>query len=407
MTTTDVAEQPEAEAAVAAVDGPRRSIRAAIVIVAVLPIVSAVVRSLRRHWFPIGDNALLYLRAVDVFTEHHPLLGSWTSASLSVGENMNNPGALYDLLMAPFALTLAPGPGAAIGVGVLNIASIVGISIAGRHIGGWRMQRWMLLAAAALAWSMGSEMLFDIWQAHALLLPFLLFLVLIVGCTAGRRACIPWTAFVGSVLIQTHISYAYVLGALFVAALGVAWWTHRPVERAAVWQGMTSRTAGITAAVLVLCWIQPLYEQFFGEGRGNLTRLASNAGGGDVTLGLTDATKITGAIIALPPWWMRSGYSTTVPITQVTPTADGYRLVLTGVPGVAISILALVAVVSLLVALTIAAHRRGLLAATCAGALCAVSVPITVVALSKLTIGTVGFSSHHVRWVWPLSVFIT
>jgi hypothetical protein len=254
---------------------------------------------------------------------------------------------------------------------------------------------------------MGSEMLFDIWQAHALLLPFLLLLVLMVGCTAGQRACIPWTAFVGSVLIQTHISYAYVLGALFVAALGVAWWTHRPVERSAVWRGLTSRTAAITAAVMVLCWIQPLYEQLFSEGRGNLTRLASNAGGGDVTLGLTDATKITGAIIALPPWWMRSGYSTTVPITQVTPTTDGYRLELTGVPGLAISVLALLAVVSLLVALTVAAHRRGLLAATCAGALCAVAVPITVVALSKLTIGTVGFSSHHVRWVWPLSVFIT
>jgi len=407
MNTTDIDEQPEVESTVAPVDGPRRSIRVAIVLVAVLPVVSAVVRSLRRHWFPIGDNALLYLRAVDVFTEHHPLLGSWTSASLSVGENMNNPGALYDLLMAPFALTLAPGPGAAIGVGALNIASIVGISIASRHIGGWRMQRWMLLAAAALAWSMGSEMLIDIWQAHALLLPFLLLLVLLVGCTAGRRACVPWTAFVGCVLIQTHISYAYVLGALLVAAVGVAWWTHRPVERTAVWQGLTSRTAGITAAVLVLCWVQPLYEQFFGEGRGNLTRLASNAGGGDVTLGLADATKITGAIIALPPWWMRSGYSTTVPITQVTPTTDGFRLDLTGVPGLAVSALALVGVVSLLVALTVAAHRRGLLAATCAGALCAVSVPITVVALSKLTIGTVGFSSHHVRWVWPLSVFIT
>ncbi len=407
MTATDLAEQPEVDTAVVPVEGPRRWIRVALVIVAVLPILSAVVRALRRDWFPIGDNALLYLRAVDVFTEHHPLLGSWTSASLSVGENMNNPGALYDLLMAPFALTLSPGPGAAIGVGALNIASIVGISIAGRHIGGWRMQRWMLLAAAALAWSMGSEMLIDIWQAHALLLPFLLLLVLMVGCTAGRTACIPWAAFVGSVLIQTHISYAYVLSALFVAALGVAWWTHRPVERAAVWRGLTSRTALITAGVLVLCWVQPLYEQFFGEGRGNLTRLASNAGGGDVTLGVTDATKITSAIIALPPWWMRSGYSTTVPITQVTPTSDGYRLVLTELPGLAVSVLALVAVVSLLVALTVAAHRRGLLAATCAGALCAASVPITVAALAKLTIGTVGFSSHHVRWVWPLSVFIT
>ncbi|HYN33713.1 MAG TPA: hypothetical protein VES40_13890 [Ilumatobacteraceae bacterium] len=407
MTSTDVEQEPEVDVVVVDVEGPRRWVRAALVGVVVLPIVTAVVRSLRRDWFPIGDNALLYLRAVDVFTEHHPLLGSWTSASLSVGENMNNPGALYDLLMAPFALTLAPGPGAAIGVGVLNIASIIGISIASRHIGGWRMQRWMLLATAALAWSMGSEMLFDIWQAHALLLPFLALLVLMVGCTAGRRACVPWAVFVASVLIQTHISYAYVLSALVVAALAISWWLHRPVERAAVTSALRSRTAIITAIVFVLCWIQPLYEQFFGDGRGNLTRLASNSGGGDVTLGLTDATKITSAIIALPPWWMRSGYSTTVPITQVTPTDDGYRLVIAGLPGLATSVLALIAVISLLVALTIAAHRRGLLAATCAGALCAVSVPITVVALSQLTIGTVGFSSHHVRWVWPLSVFIT
>ncbi len=407
MTSADVEQEPEVDAVVADAEGPRRWVRAALVGVAVLPIVTAVIRSLRQEWFPIGDNALLYLRAVDVFTEHHPLLGSWTSASLSVGENMNNPGALYDLLMAPFALTLAPGPGAAIGVGVLNIASIIGISIASRHIGGWGMQRWMLLAAAALSWSMGSEMLIDIWQAHALLLPFLALLVLMVGCTAGRRACVPWAVFVASVLIQTHISYAYVLGALVVAALAISWWLHRPVERAAVARSLTSRTAIISAGVFVLCWIQPLYEQFFGEGRGNLTRLASNSGGGDVTLGLTDATKITSAIIALPPWWMRSGYSTTVPITQVTPTADGYRLVMTSLPGLAISLLALVGVVALLVALTVAAHRRGLLAATCAGALCAVSVPITVVSLSKLTIGTVGFSSHHVRWVWPLSVFIT
>jgi hypothetical protein len=407
MTATDIAPEPEADAIVADADGPGRWVRVALVGVAVLPVVAAVVRSLRQHWFPIGDNALLYLRAVDVLTEHHPLLGSWTSASLSVGENMNNPGAVYDLLMAPFALMLPPGPGAAIGVGVLNIASIVGISIASRHIGGWRMQRWMLLAAAALAWSMGSEMLIDIWQAHALLLPFLLLLVLMVGCTAGRWACIPWAVFVGSVLIETHISYAYVLSALVIAALGISWWFHRPVDRSALRGALTSRTAAITVIVLIVCWTQTLYEQFFGEGRGNLTRLASNAGGGDVTLGLTDATKITSAIIALPPWWMRSGYSTTVPITQVTQTADGYRLSLTELPGIAISVLALVAIVALLVALTVAANRRGLLAATCAGALCVVSVPITVVALSKLTIGTVGFSSHHVRWVWPLSVFIT
>ena len=58
---------------------------------------------------------------------------------------------------------------------------VVGIAGAARSIGGWAMQRWMLLACAALTWIMGSELLIDIWQAHALLLPFLAYLVLMVG----------------------------------------------------------------------------------------------------------------------------------------------------------------------------------------------------------------------------------
>ena len=80
---------------------------------AVLPIVVAAVRAIAQHWRPIGDNALLYIRVVDVGTKHHPWLGSWTSASLSVGENMNNPGPIYQDLAAPFAKVFSPGPGAA------------------------------------------------------------------------------------------------------------------------------------------------------------------------------------------------------------------------------------------------------------------------------------------------------
>ena len=132
--------------------GPGQLARAGLLAIVILPIVVAVVRALRRNWFPIGDNALLYIRTADVLTEHHPFLGSWTSASLSLGVNLNNPGPTYDLLIAPFAQILSPGPGAAIGVGAVNIASIIGISFASRRMGGWAMQRWMLLAAAGLAW---------------------------------------------------------------------------------------------------------------------------------------------------------------------------------------------------------------------------------------------------------------
>jgi hypothetical protein len=141
-------------------------VRYLLVAIVILPIVVAVVRALRHQWFPIGDSALLYLRARDVLTSHHPLLGSWTSASLSVGENMNNPGAMYDDLIAPTSRLLPFSSAAAIGVGLLNAVVVVA---RGRRPG----DRWlgdaalMLLACAALTWVMGSELLIDIWQAHA------------------------------------------------------------------------------------------------------------------------------------------------------------------------------------------------------------------------------------------------
>ena len=393
-------------AGTSATEGPSRPLRLFLLGLALLPIVIAVVRALRHHWFPIGDNALLYLRARDVFTSHHPLLGSWTSASLSVGENMNNPGSMYDFLIAPFAHAFSPGPGAAIGVGSVNAASIVGVSIASRHIGGWSLQRWMLLAAAALSWSMGSEMLIDMFQAHALLLPFLLFLVLLVGCTAGRIRCLPWTVAVASLLIQTHISYAYILSLLAGAALVFVWWQHRPIRRlvrTSVWKSRSVLWSVITLGGL---WIQPLIEQFFGAGRGNLTRLATNSGGGDFSLGSSTATKIMSSLLVLPEWWTRPGYSSTVPSTPRIDTIDGPTLHIFGLPGLAVAASTLTVVVVVLALLTRAAWRRGMTLQAAAGFLAACGVVAAVVSLSLLTVGAVGLSAHHVRWVWSLAVFI-
>src|SRR4051812_47213783 len=82
--------------------------------VMLLPIVFAVVRAIAHHWFPVGDSALLAVRADDVGTTHHPLLGSWTSASYAFGIDLNNPGPLYHDLAAPFMWMF----GRAFGIGV-------------------------------------------------------------------------------------------------------------------------------------------------------------------------------------------------------------------------------------------------------------------------------------------------
>ncbi len=385
---------------------PSPWVRRAILAVAVMPIIAAVVRALSNDWFPIGDNALLYIRVVDVLTEHHPWLGSWTSASLSVGENMNNPGPIYADLVAPFAKLFAPGPGAAIGVGVVNLFTVVGISAAARRIGGWALQQWAILAAAALSWSMGSEMLFDIWQAHALLLPFLLLLVLLLGVTDGQTWCIPWALAVISVLVQTHISFAYILAVLCpVAAVGYHLVRRRRPHLAwrDVWR---SRVVLLTALGMFALWAQTLYEQFFGPGKGNLSRLAGNTGGGSLQVGAEKALGITARLFVLPPWWMRSGFSTSVPNTTLTGTPEQPRLELPGLPGAAVSAVLVLGLVGLLVGLVVLHRRRGahLLAAACV--LAVAGVVGSALSVSQLTVGRVGFSSHHVRFLWPIAVFV-
>lgn len=380
-------------------------VRTGLVAVIILPIITAVIRSLRIGWFPIGDNALLFLRTRDVWTEHHPLLGSWTSASLSLGENVNNPGSIYDWLIAPWAHLMSPGPAAAVGVATINIASVIGIALVARRVGGWGFERVMLIVTAALTWSMGSEMLIDIWQANALILPFVLFLLMMLALTGGDGALVPWALGVGTFLVQTHVSYAYIFFFLIVGT-AAAWVLHNratdadpeSLQSASLKQGLRSRTTLAGLGVVAVLWAQPIIEQFFAEGKGNLARLISNSGGGDLSLGPTDAVRIVSAVGVLPPWWGRTGYAETVP---VTPLVEGEMLI-PGLPSLPLAALTVVALLTAIAYMTVLSRRAGLHRQAAAGTLMLVAVVGMLVSLSILTIGQVGLSPHHVRWTWPL-----
>ncbi len=380
-------------------------VRTGLVAAVILPIITAVIRSLRTDWFPIGDNALLFIRTRDVWTEHHPLLGSWTSASLSFGENVNNPGSVYDWLIAPWAHLFSPGPAAAFGVATINIACVVGISVVARRVGGWCFERVMLIVMAALTWSMGSELLIDIWQANALILPFVLFLLIMLGLTVGDGALVPWALGVGTLLVQTHVSYAYIFFFLIVGT-AAAWVLHNRTNDvdagadplAALKEGLRSRTTLAGVGVIAVLWAQPIIEQLFVEGKGNLARLISNSGGGELSLGPSDAVRIVSAVGVLPPWWGRSGYANTVP---VTPLANG-ELLIPGLPSPALAALMVIALLSAIAGLTVLSRRAGLHRQAAAGTLMLVAVVGMLVSLSILTIGQVGLSPHHVRWIWPM-----
>ena len=404
---SDLVSRPEGDAVDSRADRePPRWVRAVLVVVVLLPIVVAVVRALVNDWFPIGDSALLYVRARDVATAHHPLLGSWTSASLSVGEQMNNPGPLYDDLLAPIARTLPFSSAAAIAVGAVNAACVLGISGVSRAVGGWAMQRWMLVACAAMSWVLGSELLIDIWQAHALLLPFLLYLVLMIGLACGEARWLPFAAGVASVLVQTHISYVFVLTAATVAALAVCAARSWPPRDWPWRQALRSRTAAWTAAVVIVCWAQPIWEQLFGRGKGNLARLISNASGGDVQLGPALGVRLSGNVLPQPLWQLRRGFSSLVPRAATVEGDDGPFIdVVSPLIGGPAALVLWLALVLVLAALGWALHRRH---ARTAAAACWVTTGVVLAAPACLSIVTVGrlFAPHHVRWLWTVAVLV-
>jgi hypothetical protein len=375
----------------------------------VLPILVAVVRAVATGWFPVGDSALLAIRAFDVGTSHHPLLGSWTSASLTLGTDVNNPGPLYPDLLSPFMWTFGRwfgiGTGIAIGVGAVNVGFAAMTARVGHLLGGWRVERWALLMVAALSWSMGSELLIDIWQPHALLIPFACFLLMTAGLIDGHWRMLPAWLGLASLIVQTHIGYVYVLAVLglVVTALGII---ELRAVRPSIGMVLAHRITQWSAAVVAVAWIQPLIEQVAGEGRGNLARLASNAGGGDVTIGAGTAVKLVARVVALPPWWSRFGFEDSVVSTPLTQTPDGPRLLVPELPGGPLALVAVVALSALLTWLTVILRRRDLRLVAAATLVSVIGVATAVATLTIQTVSVVGLGSHHVRWLWVLSLFV-
>ncbi|MDQ1518969.1 MAG: hypothetical protein QOI55_42, partial [Actinomycetota bacterium] len=166
--------------------------RAAIVsvVVAILPIIVATARAVHRGWLPVGENALFQIRSHDVFSRHTPLIGLASAASESTHLDLHHPGPMFfDVLALP--VTLWNGAGVALGVGALNALAVLGVAFVVHRVAGPLMVTVAMAATAVLAWTMGSELLFDPWNPHSMLLPFWCLLFLAWACAAGDLVLFP------------------------------------------------------------------------------------------------------------------------------------------------------------------------------------------------------------------------
>ena len=361
-------------------------------VVAALPAATACVRLLRARWLPIGDNGYFAVRARDVLTEHHPLLGAWSSGSQVVGVDVNNLGPIQLDLLWPFVKLLGLGPGTIVGVTLVNGLCAAGVAIVAHRRAG-AVGAWLAAAtAAALSWTLGTELLVEPRQHHALVLPFLLCLVLAWSLADGDTPLLPVAAVAATYVAQTHLTFLVPLGAVGVVALAaMVLRLRRPVEDTDA-RPRVRGPALVTVVLLVLLWLQTVVEELQ-KGQGNVSSVWEAARTETEELGVDGGTRTLAAIVRPFVGWLPPGFAEFDPNRQ-TLSAGTAALTLV-VLGAALGALALVA------------RRRA--DRTMGALLLVVGAALAGGWYAVITSpeGQFGVLASNFRWLWPIGALST
>ncbi|HVX19043.1 MAG TPA: hypothetical protein VHA73_13515 [Acidimicrobiales bacterium] len=366
------------------------------VAVAITPILVAGLRAATSGWYPTGDDGIVGLRAQDVFTNRPPLLGTWSSASMWSHQWLNHPGpALFVSLAVPVAV-LGVGAGVAVGMALVNAASVVLAACLARRRAGPLGAILALVAMSAMSLTFGSVLLYDPWNPNAAMLPFVLFLFGVWSVADGDLGVL-WVAVVaGSFTLQTHLSYVLLVPGLLAAALVVALVDHgfdRRAGRRRRWLSRRDRRGLLVGlAALLVCWSAPLYEQLTAS-KGNFTRLwQASSVKPPQTPGLPGAVDALGSVVARPPFWLLGSWDH--PRFSLHPTASDAV-----VPGL---LLALVVVVT--VGLAVLAWKRGDRTRASLGMVVVVALALGLLSATRST-SPFGLVPAYVQWMWPIAMF--
>ncbi|MDQ3177395.1 MAG: hypothetical protein M3Q72_07600 [Actinomycetota bacterium] len=365
--------------------------------IVVVPVVVAFTRALVRGWGPIGDNGILVVRADDVLTRHHPLLGSWTSASIASGQAVHNPGPLYfDMIAAPVKL-FGHSVGLALGVALVNVAAVVFAVLVAERVAGRTSMVAMAAAVVVVEWSVGSELLFDVWQPNALMLPGIAFMVATWAIAAGRLSFLPWVIGIGSLLVQTHLSYVYLVPLATISAIAIAVAGNRGANATMPWR----RPLAGAAVVALFAWAQPLFEQFTSSGQGNIASLLDASNQDSQRLGARLGIRLMAEVLATPPFIGRSSFTDAVPASSVVGAGDNVPVV-----GIVPAIVALMLLVAVVVASIWWRHRRDERAHVAHGVLTLALLAGCLISLTLMPVGAVGLASHQMRWLWSVGAMV-
>ncbi|MBA3262202.1 MAG: hypothetical protein H0T69_06990 [Thermoleophilaceae bacterium] len=370
---------------------------------AALPIIASTAEVVAAGWVPLADDALIAVSAFDVLTPDSPLLGPWSSGySAVVDEPTFHPGPLlFWLLAVPARL---PWPGALeLTVGLVNLASVMGIVGLAHRRGGRPLMLVVAIAIPLMLASLPAEAYSDIWNPSAPLLPFTLLIFLAWSLACGDYRLLPLTVLVASFLPQGHLAFLPpALGVLAVGLGGLALWLRDArcapparSDRAGTAEGASVRL-WVMAAILVgvVCWSAPAIDQATNR-PGNLQLIYRAVRADQTTVGWVQGRRAVVRAVGVVPWWLREPQAPLERIADLVvapgPVAKGSAVLMLGA----------------LAAVTILGWRRRRPDIWAAGALglvlCAALALVTASAPenSAPTLGyTLRWGSPAGMWVW-------
>ena len=243
-------------------------------------------------WKAAGDLSVIRLRALDVGTSNTPLVGPYSRFQ------WNHPGPMLSFAFAPWArLFGSSGVGILIGAFVANLAAMFGAAWVARRSSNVLFFLTSIVLAAFVLLAQSGE-LFNPWNPFVVVLPLFAALIAAWGTFRGDRVASVVLVIAASFAIQGHIGAAP-LGvlALLIGGGGLLYAIARSAGEDR--RGFVT-TSLIAVGVMLVCWIPPLLDQFFGTGNlGRLVRFQFTAT--EPSAGLRFALDQVTRLLTFPP----------------------------------------------------------------------------------------------------------
>ncbi len=357
---------------------------AAIGLAAALPVIVSAIGAIADNWVPVGDDAVIAVRAFDVFSVHTPLLGQYSAASgLSGGTSHSLGPMLYWLLAVP--VRVGGSTGLVVTMGLLNTAAVMGSVALAHRRGGLMLAVATGIGLALVCASLPPETIHSVWNPSAGQLPLVALIFLCWSLACGEIRLLPLTALVASFLLQCHLTY--VLPGLGLLAVGLG-----GLALARAWE----RRQVISAAVVtVVCWSFPLIEQA-STWPGNFLATAAKAVSGDATLGPSAGLHAVGRAVGVPPWWLREPQDPVARLGDVVSAPSVWQT---------LSALLVVGALIFVVALGRRRRRRDVMAAGAIGLVLCAAVAAVAASTPRDT-GLVFTIAYTLRWASPAGMWI-